>query len=105
MPTTVSRPTGRATRIALCALLLVAAALPAAARAATAPIKTGYYADLVGGPSSAVTFHLRAHNTIPDLVVDCYPADTQLINGTAAGAIFLRLPTVKLTGDRFSFNG
>src|ERR1700679_1131883 len=99
MPPTASRPIGRTICIAFCALLLVAAALPVAARASTAPIKTGYYADLVGVPSSSVTFPLRPHNTIPDLVVDCYPADTQLINGTAAGAIFLRLPTVKLTGD------
>jgi hypothetical protein len=105
MPTTASRPIGRTTRIAFCALLLVAATLPAAAGASTQPIQTGYYADLIGVPSSAVTFHLRAHNTIPDLVVDCYPADTQLINGTAAGAIFVRLPAIKLTGDHFSFNG
>jgi hypothetical protein len=88
------------------AALPAVAALPAGAEAATTPIKTGYYADIIKIPSAEVAFHLRTHSAVPDLVVICEnPAKTSWLNGTSAGGIFVHMPKGTVHGGTISYDG
>ncbi len=91
-------------------LLTVAAALGllvlpglAAARASAPPIKNGYYANLVGVPSTEVTFHVRRHSRIADLALACVPVNQAY--STSTTDILVHVPTVHISGGHLSYRG
>lgn len=87
------------------AVVAVTAFSGVAAAAAHAPvIRTGYYADLVGVSSAQVTFHVRAHRKVPDLVFGCEPLTPSPTSGTVSIAV--RVPAFTLSASgRFSYSG
>jgi hypothetical protein len=93
-------------RRSLFVLVLTGLALPAEAAAATVPIKTGYYADLIKVRSAEVTFHVRTHDSVPDLVVICEnPTDPSWLAGTAEGAIAVHMPKEIVRGGKITYDG
>ncbi len=75
----------------------------AAARASAPTVKNGYYGNLVGVPSSEVTFHVRHHNRVPDLELGCLPVNQSYpIVSTDIG---VHAPGLRISHGRFSYHG
>jgi hypothetical protein len=94
-----------AARIAVVALMGLAATLPALADARAQPVKNGFYSSLSGVASSDVEFHVRAGETIPLLSLGCTPADPSLTQNTSYAGIAVLAPKLRIQNGRISYHG
>jgi hypothetical protein len=92
-------------RVAGVAVMLTAVALPANAGASSTPIATGYYAANVKIPSADIEFHVRAHSTVPDLALVCFPKDPSLVAGSGEAQLAVHMPKQTIKDNRITFSG
>jgi hypothetical protein len=86
---------------ALVALLILPGL--ATARAAAPTIPNGYYGNLVGVPSTEITFHLRRHHRVPDLLLICAPVNPAY--STTTVDIAVHAPVLRISAGRLSYRG
>jgi hypothetical protein len=84
---------------------VAALALSATAWAGTGPIRTGFYTYLSDVPSARITMHVRAHDSVPDLVLVCFPKNTALTAGDRNQYVVVKMPKVTIKGARISYRG
>jgi hypothetical protein len=88
------------------AATVLAAALPPAVGAASHPIKNGYYASLGNVPSTLVAFHVHTGGKVPDLTLNCEPADKSLTDGTGAVGVLIHAPSsLKIEDGHITYSG
>lgn len=107
------RPPGSRRRIAVtgsvCAgalsLVVAALVLSGTAWAGSGAIRMGFYTYLGDVPSARITMHVRARDSVPDLVLVCFPKDTSLTAGNTNQYVVVKMPKVTIRDDRISYRG